>query len=217
MDFALSTGRTREAALARGIGPRLASLAGDASGETDAALVARVGRGDAAAFRLLVNRHIGPMLGIARRLLKDDAEAEDVVQEGMLRLWRTSGELEIGEAGIRPWLRRVVSNLCIDRIRSGARTDVTDEVPEQEQQPDQLSSISGRELADRVDAALKSLPERQRVALTLFHYEGMSQIEIGSLMGISDEAVESLLSRARRTLRSVLKEDWQELVKDGSA
>lgn len=204
-------------ALTRGTGPRLAGNAGGASGETDAALVARAGRGDAAAFRTLVDRHIGAMLGIARRLLRDDAEAEDVVQEGMLRMWRTSASLEVGDAGIKPWLRRVVSNLCIDRIRSGRRTEVTDDVPEQEQPASQLAALTGRELSERVDEALKALPERQRLALTLFHYEGMSQIEIGSVMEISDEAVESLLSRARRTLRSLLKDDWQELVNDGAA
>jgi RNA polymerase sigma-70 factor (ECF subfamily) len=63
-----------------------------------------------------------------------------------------------------------------------------------------------------VDAALKALPERQRLALTLFHYEGMSQIEVGEAMGISDEAVESLLARARRALKALLKDEWQGLL-----
>ncbi len=133
------------------------------------------------------------------------------MQESMLRLWRTSGELEIGEAGVRPWLRRVVSNLCIDRLRAGARVEVTDEPPEQPQKADQLDAVTGKELSERVEAALQRLPERQRMALSMFHYEGMSQIEIGGVMGISDEAVESLLSRARRALRVSLKDEWQGL------
>ena len=132
--------------------------------------------------------------------------------EALLRLWQQGAALELGSGGARPWLRRVVSNLCIDRIRSGRRTDVTDEVPEQEFAADQLSGLMEGDLAARVDMALKSLPERQRLALTLFHYEGMSQIEIGEVLGVSDEAVESLLGRARRTLRAMLKDDWKELL-----
>ena len=68
--------------------------------------------------------------------------------------------------------------------------------------------------ATRVDAALKSLPDRQRLALVHFHYEGMSQVEVGRVLGVSDEAVESLLSRARRTLKGLLKSDWRQLLPD---
>jgi RNA polymerase sigma-70 factor (ECF subfamily) len=77
--------------------------------------------------------------------------------------------------------------------------------------------LAERELGARVDAALKALPERQRLAITLFHYEGMSQIEVGGVLGISDEAVESLLARARRTLKAALKDDWQELMPQDEA
>jgi RNA polymerase sigma-70 factor (ECF subfamily) len=59
---------------------------------------------------------------------------------------------------------------------------------------------------------LKDLPERQRLALTLFHYEGLSQIEVGKILGVSDEAVESLLGRARRALKAELKNEWQQLL-----
>ena len=62
---------------------------------------------------------------------------------------------------------------------------------------------------------MQRLPDRQRLALTLFHFEGLSQIEIGQVMGISDEAVESLLSRARRQLKADLKTDWESLRNDG--
>ena len=61
---------------------------------------------------------------------------------------------------------------------------------------------------------MKALPDRQRMALTLFHYEGMSQIEVGKIMGISDEAVESLLARARRTLKAALRDELSELLAD---
>lgn len=147
-------------------------------------------------------------------MLADDAEAEDVAQEAFLRLWRVAQTLEVGDAGVRPWLTRVVSNLCIDRTRSRARLTVTDEVPEVADEARQLRSIEDRELGRRVDEALQRLPDRQRLALTLFHYEDMSQIEVGAAMGISDEAVESLLARARRQLKSQLKPEWQALLSD---
>jgi RNA polymerase sigma-70 factor (ECF subfamily) len=75
-----------------------------------------------------------------------------------------------------------------------------------------VTRLAERELGRRVDAALKGLPERQRLALTLFHYEGMSQVEVGAVMGISDEAVESLLARARRALKASLKDEWRGLL-----
>jgi RNA polymerase sigma-70 factor (ECF subfamily) len=133
----------------------------------------------------------------------------------MLRLWRSADGLEVGPHGLRPWLRRVVSNLCVDRMRSGRRLSVVEEVPERAEPATQLATVEATEVSQRVDAALKELPDRQRMALTLFHYEGLSQIEVGRIMGISDEAVESLLARARRSLKVALRDEWRDLLADG--
>jgi RNA polymerase sigma factor (sigma-70 family) len=180
----------------------------------DAALVERLRRGDGTAFRDLVARHVAIVAAIARRMLRDEAEAEDIAQEAMLRLWRSAAGLELGPGGLRPWLRRVTSNLCIDRVRSSQRTVVTDEVPEVAEPATQVTDLQDRDLSARVAAAMQALPDRQRLALTLFHHEGLSQIEVGQAMGISDEAVESLLARARRALKASLAAEWKELLEN---
>ena len=181
----------------------------------DEALLVRVFARDQGAFRLLVDRHMPSLLLLARRLLRDEAEAEDVAQEAFLRLWRQGAGLEIGAAGVAPWLKRVVSNLAIDKLRVRGRFDVTDEPPERAEAPDQLRRLEQRELADRVEEALRRLPDRQRLALTMFHYEGLSMEESGRMMGVSAEAIESLLARARRSLKATLAADWQALRSDG--
>lgn len=185
-----------------------------AGASEDAALVAAAAKGDPDAFRALVDRHLSSVLAVARRMLRDDAEAEDVAQETLLRLWRSAEGLDVGAMGLRPWLRRVVSNLCVDRMRSGKRLTVVEELPERAEPATQHASLEAQEASRRVDAALKALPDRQRTALTLFHYEGLSQVEVGQIMGISDEAVESLLARARRSLKAALREELQELLSD---
>lgn len=180
----------------------------------EAVLVAEAGAGDGRAFGVLMERHLGVVVSVARRMLRDDAEAEDVAQEAFLRLWRSGATLEIGPAGIRPWLHRVVSNLCLDRVRGQGRVKVVEELPEVPEPAKQLAALESQDVQRRVEVAMQKLPDRQRLALTLFHFEGLSQIEIGNVLGVSDEAVESLLSRARRQLKAELKSEWDLLRND---
>jgi RNA polymerase sigma-70 factor (ECF subfamily) len=195
-----------------GPGNRPGPDAGTAAEE--AAVLARIRAGDSAAFRLLIDRHTAVLLAVARRMLRVDGDAEDIVQEALVRVWHHAGTLELGPGGLRPWLRRVVTNLCLDHLRRHRLTSVVADVPETPEPPEQSRGLEEADLSKRVSGALAELPERQRVALTLFHYEGLSQIEVGDMLGISDEAVESLLARARRSLKAALKDEWRQLLPD---
>ncbi|MEL7544306.1 MAG: sigma-70 family RNA polymerase sigma factor, partial [Pseudomonadota bacterium] len=142
--------------------------------------------------------------------------AEDLAQEAFVRLWQRLGELEIGAAGVWPWLRRVIFNLAMDRRR--ARRDTSPDALEFiASEDDPQFDAEARDLGRHVAEALGDLPERQRFALVMFHYEGCSMKDIADLLETNDRAVESLLARARRTLRTTLADDWQALLPDARA
>lgn len=183
---------------------------------SEARLLQAAAQGNQAAYRALVQRHLRPLLAIGRRMLGEDTEAEDVAQEALVRLWRSAGQIEIGEAGLRPWLNRVTANLCLDRLRSRKITPQTvDEMPEVGTPATQQRGIEQAQLAQRVDRAMQDLPERQRLALVLFHYQGLSQGEAAAALEISQDALESLLARARRSLKAALADEWRSLLPDG--
>jgi RNA polymerase sigma-70 factor (ECF subfamily) len=175
--------------------------------DPDQDLIARVGQGDPAAVRAMVARKLPRLLGVATRMLGDRSEAEDVAQEAFMRLWRQAGRWRPGAALFDTWLHRVTLNLCYDRLRR-RREITTDAVPEQTDpaaRADQTMIDQARDA--RLAAAIQGLPERQRAALVLQYYEGLSNIEAAAAMEIGVEALESLLSRARRTLRDRLRGD----------
>ena len=180
----------------------------------DRELLAEVRAGHQPAFRRLVERHLPRMLSVARRLLGNDAEAEDVAQEAALRLWRNASKVEVGDAGLGGWLYRVTSNLALDRLR-GRRKEDPDALEVLSVAPQQQRGLVERDLTARVDAALQALPDRQRAALVLYHYEELSMAEAGEILEISAEAVESLLARGRRALRAALADEWRALLPTG--
>ena len=114
----------------------------------------------------------------------------------------------------RQFLRVLAGAADLDHLRRHRLTSVVADVPETPEAPEQSRGLEEADLTKRVEAALAALPERQRGALTLFNYEGLSQIEVGDMLGISDEAVESLLARARRSLKVALKDEWRQLLPD---
>lgn len=177
-------------------------------------LVEQTAAGDRDAFRQLIERHAGRLLAVAKRILNDEAEAEDVVQETLLKLWQSAAELESGPAGIGGWLRQVCRNGSIDRLRRRKPTTEIGDISEVAEPALALQAVDDGDVRDRVNHALAQLPERQRLALALFHYEGMSLAETAEAIAVSAEAVESLLARARRKLRKELEQDWRQLLED---
>jgi RNA polymerase sigma factor (sigma-70 family) len=177
----------------------LASIA-----DPDEELVRRVGQGDPAAIQAMVARKLPRMLALAQRMLGDPVEAEDVAQEAMLRAWKQAPRWQPGKAKFDTWLHRVGLNLCYDRLRRRREvpTEAPPDRPDEGPAPDR--GLLAAELGVRVDAALRRLPERQREAIVLCHYQELSNIEAADLMKISVEALESLLSRGRRALRQSL-------------
>jgi RNA polymerase sigma-70 factor (ECF subfamily) len=175
-----------------------------AASDPDEALLARVAEGDAAAVRALVGRKLPRLLGLAQRMLGDPAEAEDVAQETFLRIWRQAPNWRTGQAKFDTWLHRVALNLCFDRLRR-RREIPTEEPPEQlDEGPAPDRALEAHDTGKRVGAALAKLPDRQREAVVLCHYQELGNIEAAAVMGVTVEALESLLSRGRRALRAAL-------------
>lgn len=185
------------------------------STESDDSLIGRVNAGDDAAWRTLVDRHMGPVFGQAWRMLSDRAEAEDVAQETFVRLMRKAPDWQPGGARLKTWLFRVAINLCIDRQRA-RRTVALDDAPEiADRASDPAATDRGIDMRHAVGAALKDLPERQRAALVMAHYQGFSNIECAEALDLSVDALESLLARARRALRRTLAPLASEMFGEG--
>ena len=171
---------------------------------SDDTLMARVAAGDADACRELADRHLARIFRFAYRLLGNEADAEDVAQETFVRLWAHAGEWRPGGARLSTWLYRVTLNLCRD-ARARAREQPLESAPEPaDPTPSVLEQLQERDLAARVNLELAALAERQRTAIVLCNYQGLSNVEAAEVMSVSVDALESLLARARRTLRARL-------------
>jgi len=180
---------------------------------TDEALLVAYSNGDPRAARALTDRLAPRVLAHAARLLGGDlAEAEDVTQEAMLRLWRIAPDWRQGEARVTTWLYRVTANLCTDRLRKRSRHTGLDAVADPpDPAPGPVAGLTGAERAGALEAALMVLPRRQREAVVLRHIEGLANPEIARIMDIGVEAVESLTARGKRGLASLLLPRKEEL------
>jgi len=185
---------------------------GPLSALPDETLLVLFAKGDREAAHLLTGRLTPVAFRVALRMLGGDrAEAEDVAQEAMLRLWRQAPEWRQDGARVSTWLYRVATNLATDRLRCrrGQPLDGVD-APD-EMQVTAVARLIETDRAAALDAALAALPERQRQAVVLRHIEGLTNPEIAEVMGIGVEAVESLTARGKRMLASLLAGRREEL------
>lgn len=194
-------------------GPRYLSLEEDTRLDdraADDALMAAMAEGDNAALAEVLSAEGDRVAALARRMLGPGGDVDDLVQEVFLRLWRAAPRWEPGRARISTWLHRVAANLCIDRLRKMREAPLEDapEVPDRGPAPD--AGLVAGAAASLIDTALAALAPRQRLAITLCHYQELGNIEAAEVMGISVEALESLLSRGRRSLKAALlgERDW---------
>ena len=176
--------------------------------DSDEALMARIGRGDRAAFRVLSQRYAAVCVGLATRMLGNRTEADDVAQEALLRVWTTAPRWQ-PVAKFRTWLTRIVINLCLDRKRRApwialeAAGELTD--PARDPAAQYESDERGRLLG----GAIGQLPIRQRAAIVLVYREGMSHAEAAEILDTTVSAVETLLARGKTALRRALKGDGE--------
>ncbi|WP_292293946.1 sigma-70 family RNA polymerase sigma factor [Marivita sp.] len=178
----------------------------------EAALLEAYAAGDADAARALASRYTPLVFAHAFRMLNDRAEAEDVAQDAMLRLWRQApGWDAAGAASVRTWLYRVTANLCIDRLRKTRPVGLPEELEIADTAPGAEARMQSEARRMALDEALMQLPDRQRQAVMLRHIEGLGNTEIAQIMDIGPRAVESLTARGKRALTALLSGQRKDL------
>jgi RNA polymerase sigma-70 factor (ECF subfamily) len=174
--------------------------------DSDAELARRVAAGDERAFEQLVARYQNSVFNTIYRFLGNLAEADDIAQEVFLILWNKAGTFK-GNSKLSTWLYRIAANECLQYRRRRKTTLVSLDEIDENSLPDALQTTDDRGLRERREAvkrALAELPERQRMALVLAQHERRSYKEIAEAMDASVSSVESLLFRARETLKGKL-------------
>jgi RNA polymerase sigma-70 factor (ECF subfamily) len=178
--------------------------ADDARVSGDAALMRAAAGGDNGAWAAIVSANLEIVHRSAYRLVRDTQLAEDIAQESFVRLWKLADAWQ-PRGRISTWLCHVARNLAIDAIRRETRArpqELDDETPDRGPTP--LESLAARETETDVGRAIDALPARQREAIRLVHFGECSGTAAADILGISVEALESLLARARRSLKAAL-------------
>ena len=163
----------------------------------------RIAGGDRQAFRTLAQRHAARAAGLARRMVGSDADAEEVVQEALLRVWINAPRWR-PLAAFRTWFYRIVVNLCLSRRRKPATFSLDEAEEVVDPAPGPAEHLEHQERDRRIADAIAALPERQRLAIVLTYREGLSNAEVAAIVDTSVSGVETLLVRARRSLRNKL-------------
>ncbi len=175
------------------------------SDETDEELLAEIAAGNRRAFKQLADRHTARLLRLAWRYAGQAANAEDIVQEALVRIWQRAGQWDGVRGAGKSWIDRIVINLCFDqgrRLVPAVGVEALDGHPDQ--QIDPHTEFSGKQLQQAIIDAIHTLPDRQRAALSLCFGRETDCAEGARILGLSISAMESLLQRGRRSVRRQL-------------
>lgn len=174
---------------------------------TDEELMRAVCAGDKSAYQTLVKQHLKSISHYAYRLLGNQKDTEDITQEVFLRLWTNAEKWKPAKSKLTTWLHRITHNLCIDYLRKHGRMQTQDSFEDEADDAPMSGGVridEGDNAMDLLREAMNSLPENQRSALSLCHYQGFSNKEAAAIMNISVKALESAIARAKRSLREKL-------------
>lgn len=172
-------------------------------GPADHDLMARIAQGDGRAFQILARRHGARAFGLARRILGNEALAEEIVQDALLRVWINAPRWR-PEAAFRTWLYRIVVNLCLNARRRAPDLPLAAAGPVADPALAADARLEALERDRLVAAAVAALPPRQRAAIALTFQEGLSNADVAAVLDTSVSGVETLLVRAKRALRTAL-------------
>lgn len=181
---------------------------------SDETAVAKARAGDADGFRALVERHSRPLFRLAFRMTGNEQDAEDVVQEALLRAFRQIGKFD-ERASFRTWLHRITVNCSLDVVRARKRRsessgpayaetdDPMQSLPASDPTPDRLAmSVEARR---RIAEAMEDLTASERAAFVLRHFEGMCIDDLSQILGLRPGAARNAVFRAVQKLRRALE------------
>jgi RNA polymerase sigma-70 factor (ECF subfamily) len=163
--------------------------------------------GDESAYQLLLEKHLPSLSNYVMRMMANTAEADDIIQETFIRLWTRGNKFNPETAKLTTWLHNIAHNLCIDYFRKNSRlVDNSIELPIAVA-PGPEEDLAHQGLAENIQQAMMSLPERQRSAIIMCHYQGLSNKDAAAVLNVSVDALESLMARGRKKLRTLLESD----------
>ena len=183
----------------------------------DAALVRAVADGSPEAVEELYDRYGGMLLGLARKVVKDPADAEEVLQETFVHVWNRAASYDPARSSVATWLVLITRSRAIDRVRTKNVVDRTHAAVQKESGPDHESALGAslvldRERRQRVRSELQAIPEEQRTVLELAFYHGLTQREIAERTGIPLGTVKTRTLLAMNKLRKALRDEIRELL-----
>ena len=165
--------------------------------------------GDQSAYQHLLDQHLSSVSNFVMRMMANAAEADDIIQETFIRLWTHGHKFDPRKAKLTTWLHNIAHNLCIDHFRKFNR--MVNESPDDEvsDQAGPEEKFMQQDMAATIQDAMMRLPEKQRSAIIMCHYQGFSNRDAAKMLDVSVDALESLMARGRRKLRQILKIDGQ--------